>query len=132
MIVASERRPWLEDAVLLSALGVVLVLHPGGPFWAPFAAGIVVVLAWGYVTLHVPSRVEVSSGGVSFSRYGRTHAFAWRDVAHVRVRRFLVKDRVLVRLSPSPPWRGRYWLKDSLDGYRALLRELEARASRRS
>jgi hypothetical protein len=89
-----------------------------------------VVLAWGFATLHIPSRVEVTPEGIAFSRYGRTHLFAWSEVQRVRVRRFVVKDRVLVRLSPSLPWRGRYWLRDSLDGYEVVVREIERRAAR--
>jgi hypothetical protein len=127
MIVASEPRPWLEDAVLLLALGVIVFVHPGAALAVPLAVAIVVALGWGYATLHVPSRVEITSEGVTFSRYRRTHTFAWRDVERLRLRRFLVSDRVLLRLSPAPPWRGRYWLRDSLRGYDALVRELESR-----
>jgi hypothetical protein len=126
--VAVERRSWVEDLVLLFALALVLWLHPGGALSTPLAVAIGASVVWGYLTLHVPSRVEVSADGVTFSRYGRTHAFAWREVQRLRLRRFLVKDRVLVRILPAPPWRGRYWLKDSLEGYDALLGELEKRA----
>jgi hypothetical protein len=35
---------------------------------------------------------------------------------------------VLVRLEPSSPWRGRYWLVDSIAGFDALVTALEARA----
>jgi len=128
VISATERRPWLDDVVLLFALGVVFLLNPVGPLAKPLAVGIALVLAWGYATLHVPSRIEITDEGIVFTRYGRTHAFAWRGVERVQLRRFLVKDRVLVRLSPAPPWRGRYWLRDSLEGYEAVVREIERRA----
>jgi hypothetical protein len=127
VIVASEPRAWLEDVVLLVALAVLFLFHPVGALTLPLASAIGVALLWGYATLHVPSRAEVTPEGVAFSRYGRTHAFAWREVQRVRVRRFVVKDRVFVRLSPSPPWRGRYWLRDSLSGYDALVKDLEKR-----
>jgi hypothetical protein len=51
----------------------------------------------------------------------------WRDVKRVHVRRFLVRDRILVRISPAPTWRGRYWLLASIDGFDALVSELESR-----
>jgi hypothetical protein len=127
MVVAVERRPWLDDALLLFAFCVVLVAEPSSALTKPLALGICLVTAWGYATLHVPSRVEITAEEVSFSRYGRTHVFAWREVERVRLRRFLVKDRVLVRLTPSSPWRGRYWLRDSLKGYEAVVREIESR-----
>jgi hypothetical protein len=117
-------RLWLEDLLLVLALGVVLALRPAGALSGPLAAAIGLVLVWGVATLHVPSKVLVSDAGVSFSRYGRTHAFAWSDVARVRVRRFPVGDRVLVRLLPSPPWRGRYWVADGAAAYGDVVKEL--------
>jgi hypothetical protein len=127
--VSYARRLWLEDLVLLVAFGAVVALRPGGALATPLAAAIAAVMVWGFATLHVPSRVELSPSGVSFSRYGRTHAFAWRDVARVRVRRFLVGDRVLVRLHPSPPWRGRYWMSESIEGYAEVVRQLTVRST---
>jgi hypothetical protein len=70
----------------------------------------------------------LSEDGVSFHRYGRVHRFAWDQVRTVRVRRFLVRDRVLVRIVPSPPWRGRYWILDGIERFEELVRSLEARA----
>jgi len=45
----------------------------------------------------------------------------------VRVRRFLVRDRIFVRIAPAPPWRGRYWVLDRIEGFEELVQELEAR-----
>ena len=108
------------------ALFAVLLLHPRGALAAALAAGIPACVAWSLLTLHLPSRVELDAQGISFSAYGREHRFAWRDIERIRVRRFAVRDRVLVRITPSAPWRGRYWLMDSIDGYDALVRSLEA------
>jgi hypothetical protein len=132
MICAYDRgrfltRVLLQDAMVLAA--VALAAWAGGPWGTALAFGATAALAWGLVTLHFPSRVELTGEGVAFSAYGRRHEFAWRDVARVRVRRFLVKDRVLVRLTPSSAWRGRYWLTDGLGGYEALVAELERRAA---
>ncbi len=122
------RRLWLEDLLLLAALGVVVAVRPGGALSTPLAFAIGFALVWGFVTLHVPSRVEVSAEAISFSRYGRTHTFAWREVERVRVRRFFVKDRVFVRLVPSPPWRGRYWVGEGIEGYARVVEELTRKA----
>jgi hypothetical protein len=118
----------VQDLVLLLALAVALLLLPVSPFATALAASIVLVLAWGITTLHFPARVSVDTDGVTFAGYGRAHRFAWRDVETIRVRRFLMKDRVLVRLAPAPPWRGRYWLTQSVSGFDDLVRELEARS----
>ena len=45
----------------------------------------------------------------------------------MRVRRFLVRDRVLVRIVPARPWRGRYWILDRIDRFDELVRALETR-----
>jgi hypothetical protein len=131
MICTYDRGRQLTRVVLqdgLVGLAAVLGLWNGGPWGHALATGAAASLAWGLLTLHFPSKVELTADGIAFSGYGRTHAFAWRDVARVRVRRFLVRDRVLVRLTPATAWRGRYWITDGLTGYDALVVELEQRA----
>ena len=118
----------LQDVVPALVLFGLVLLRPESAFARAFAVGAPLVLAWGAVTLHFPSRVELTADGISFHRYGRAHAFAWKDVRGVRVRRFLVGDRVLVRILPSSPWRGRYWILESIDRFDDLVRALEARA----
>jgi hypothetical protein len=111
----------LAAAALVGSRALALVLA--------VAAG--VVAAWSLVTLHFPHRVELTDSGVSFHAYGRAHAYPWREVECITVRRVLVRDRALVRIAPSPPWRGRYWLTDSLGGFADLVAELERRAGAR-
>ena len=115
-----------QDVVLVVALLLIPLLGAGSLAIA-LAAAIAATLGWGIGTLHFPTRIELDERGVTFSAYGRAHRFAWSRVERVRVRRFLVRDRVLVRLAPSPPWKGRYWLTDGLEGFDELVRELERR-----
>jgi hypothetical protein len=122
------RGPALHDAMLALAFLVFLVLQRDGPFRTFMLLAIPAVLAWGAVTLHFPSRVEIDDGGLAFHHYRRVHRFAWKDVTRVRVRRFLVRDRVLVRIEPASAWRGKYWILDSIDGFDALVAALEARS----
>jgi hypothetical protein len=119
--------PAVQDAALGVAWLVVAFLQEPGPFRTFLLVAIPAAVAWGAATLHFPARVEIDEEGVAFARYGRVHRFAWGALERVRVRRFLVRDRVLVRLDPSPAWRGRYWLVDSIDGFDALVAALEAR-----
>jgi hypothetical protein len=125
------RGPLAEDLVLVGAwvAFAVLVDLPAGVRGAMLAA-IPIVIGWGIVTLHFPARVEIGEEGVAFGGYGRVHRFAWRDVERVRVRRFLVKDRVLVRIEPSGgAWRGRYWIRETMGGFGGVVGELERRGS---
>jgi hypothetical protein len=117
-----------QDVVLALALALAALAAPSSRLASALVVAIPAVLAWGLLTLHFPSRVEIDDRGIAFCRYGRAHRFAWADVDSVHVRRFLVGDRVLVRIVPAPAWRGRYWLLESLRGFDALVGALEARA----
>ncbi|HMI87706.1 MAG TPA: hypothetical protein VK550_26650 [Polyangiaceae bacterium] len=121
------RSPLAQDLCLGLALVAVLFVHPEGALALALAAAIPAAIAWRLLTLHVPSRVEVDGQGITFSAYRRTHRFNWRDIERIHIRRFIVRDRVLVRITPAGPWRGRYWLMDTMDGYDVLLRQLEER-----
>lgn len=116
-----------QDILLASLLVVLVIVRPSAAFALPLAIATGAVLAWGVFTLHFPSKVEVTGDGIAFFGYGRVHRFAWTTVDAVLVRRFLVKDRVLVRLRPSSAFRGRYWIVDGIDGFDALVAELERR-----
>jgi len=115
-----------NDLVLAAMMLAIVIAHPTGKLALALCAAIPLVFLWGFVTLHFPSRVEIDDRSVTFHAYGRSHRFLWSDVRTVRVRRFLVRDRVLVWLSPSPPWRGRYWLLDSMQGFDALVKSLSS------
>jgi hypothetical protein len=121
----------LQDVLLAAVLVVLTALRPSGSFGVALGAAAAIVLGWGALTLHFPSKVVLSLSGISFHRYGRAHRFAWDEVRAVRVRRFVVRDRVLVRIAPSAPWRGRYWILDGIEHFDELVRTLEARAAAR-
>jgi hypothetical protein len=120
-------RVYFQDALLVLAWVVLFFLPWPVPIRGFLLGAIPLVVAWGALTLHFPAKVDVDETKVVFSRYGRAHTFAWRDVERVRVRRFLVKDRVLVRLEPSPAWRGKYWIVDSVSGFDGIVAAIEAR-----
>jgi hypothetical protein len=117
--------PVSQDVWLVLALMVLLGLHPHGALALALGLAIPLTIAWSLLTLHLPSRVDVDPEAISFSAYGRAHRFPWRDIERIHVRRFLVRDRVLVRIAPSPPWRGRYWLTGSIAGFDELVSALE-------
>jgi hypothetical protein len=125
--VARRRVLLAEDALLLALPLACLALRPASPIWWALAAGAIAALAWNVCTLHFPREVRCDVAGITLRAYGREHRFAWAG-AQITVRRFLVRDRVLLRIGPAGAARGRYWLTDALDGYPALVRELEARA----
>lgn len=117
------------DLLLASvAIGIPLT-RAAGSLTIVLSIAVPCVLLWGAITLHYPRVVEVDAEGIAFGGYGLVHRYTWSSVT-VHVRRFLVGDRVLVRISPAKPWRGRYWILDVMEGYPALLAELETRTPR--
>lgn len=119
-----------QDVLLALAPGVLAVFSPHAPLTPALLLAIPLVFGLGIVTLHYPSRVEIDDEGISFARYGRVHRFVWREIERIHIRRFLVRDRVLVRITPSKPFRGRYWIFDSIEGFADLVRAIEARDAR--
>lgn len=115
--------------VLLVAVLIAAVALDRGTLGRVLAVAIVMVLAVSIATLHHPRRVELDDTGIRFCAYGRSHRFEWAAVERVHVRRFVTGDRVLVRLAPTPPWRGRYWIHETIGGYRTLLDALERRTA---
>jgi hypothetical protein len=123
------RSPLVHDATLAAAWLVVFFVQGSGGFRTFLLVSIPLVMGWGAMTLHFPSRVAVDETGIAFSRYGREHRFLWTDVARLHVRRFVVQDRVLVRVEPASAWRGKSWILDSIEGWSALVAALDARRS---
>ena len=122
------RGPLFQDVSLLVAWAVLLCTDLPLRVRLLLLLAIPVVLAWGAVSLHFPARVVVDAQGIAFGRYGRLHRFAWSEVERIHVRRFLVRDRVLVRIEPSGgAWRGRYWILDSIDSFDAIVGQITAR-----
>ena len=119
------------DLLLLMVAIAIPIMRPAGSLSIVLSIAVPCVLAWGALTLHYPRVVETDEHGIAFSAYGLVHRYAWSAVT-VHVRRFLVGDRVLVRVSPAPPWRGRYWILDVIDDFPALRAELEARVTPRA
>ena len=74
----------LQDLVLVAMLVIVLAWRPPGLLAIVLGIAIPVVLAWGFATLHFPSRVTIDDDGIAFHAYGRAHRFAWREVRAVR------------------------------------------------
>jgi hypothetical protein len=123
----ARRVVWIATDLLLVAVAVWFAITPGrGTLGIVLSIAAPIIVAWNLITLHYPRFVDIDDRSVSFGAYGRVHRYEWSDVERVHVRKFLVRDRVLVRIVPSPPWQGRYWILSTIDRYDELLRELES------
>jgi hypothetical protein len=117
-----------EDLVLLAMPVLVLLITSPSPWLWLLATTGLVVLAFNAITLHFPREIDLDERGIRFRAYGREHAYTW-TACRLRVRRFLVRDRVLLRVEEIDSGKThRYWLTARLSDYDALLRELGTRA----
>jgi hypothetical protein len=116
-------------AVLLVAAAVWAT--SASDFARAIAIAIPLVIAWEILTLHEPTSVELDDDGIVLRAFGRAHRHRWSEIERLRVRRFAVGDRVLLRIAPASAITGRYWLHASLDGFPDLVAKLEARQDRR-
>jgi hypothetical protein len=115
----------LSDAVLV-ALPVLLVLRgQGWGFgWLLALSGLFV---WGInlLTLHFPHEVEITPGELVVRAYGRSRRYALGEVRPV-VRRFVVKDRALVRLRDAEGRsRGAHWFVSDVGDVDSMIEELQ-------
>jgi len=115
---------YATDLLLLGIFAWQLIARAPGRLTPLLAYAAAFVVLWNVVTLHYPRAIEVDDRGIAFSGYGRAHRYEWSAVERVHVRKFLVRDRVLVRITPSPPWRGRYWVLSAIEGYDKLIATL--------
>ena len=107
MICTYTRGLWIprvvaQNGVLVAALAVAA--WRGGAMGSMLALGIGASVVWALLTLHFPSKVELTDDVIAFFAYGRVHVFPWRDVTRLSIRRFLVRDRVLIRLAQTLPF----------------------------
>jgi hypothetical protein len=118
-----------EDVVLVTMPVLVLVVaSPSAWLWLLAATG-VVVLVFNVLTLHFPREIALDDDGIRFRAYGREHVYAW-SACRLRVRRFLVRDRVLLRVEEVETGRShRYWLTTHLSDFDALLRAINQRSA---
>jgi hypothetical protein len=127
MIHRASRLRRVEDVAAVVVPWILLLTHPSSTWFRLLTFASMFVVAWSVFTLHYPREVEVDEAGVHFRGYGREHSYAWNDCV-LRVKKFLVKDRVLVTVVQLTPRRTRsYWLVGNLSEFPALVKGLEER-----
>jgi hypothetical protein len=121
---------YLPDALLGAAWIWLLFTHPVAErLRLALLVALPLVVLYGILSIQTPSEVELDDDGITMRAYGRAHRFRWSEVTGtIRLRGFLVRDRVYLRIGPFHPWRGRYWLLDRLDGWPELVEAIRRRA----
>lgn len=69
-----------------------------------------------------PYRVTDDGEKLIFHGFLLKHSYFWSDITFLRIRRFLMTDRILIRIGKQGLLRGRYWIDvDSLLGSDELI-----------
>ncbi|MBR0600594.1 hypothetical protein [Sinanaerobacter chloroacetimidivorans] len=78
-----------------------------------------------FVAMNQPRRITDDGDNITFYGFFQKHAYKWSEIEFLRIRRFIMTDRVLVRIGKERVLGGRYWLDtDSLQGSRELLEKM--------
>lgn len=101
------------------------IQHPEN--WIPKLIIVVVplLLFSAFVSLNQPSKITDDGKTITFYGYGRTHTYTWKKLNFLKIKKFMMSDKVLVRISEKNKSRGRYWLSlGSLENSKELLDKL--------
>jgi hypothetical protein len=78
------------------------------------------------ISISNPDRITDDDETITFYGYGRAHSYKWNDLKNLRVKEFMITDRVLLRVGEQRILGGRYWINvDSLENGRQLLVKLK-------
>lgn len=102
---------------LTAGFCVFLILYAiyeiAGGFNPIWIAAIIIAgyFAWEtFVSIANPSEVEISDEGIRFSAYGRSHAYAWKDVKKFHCKPIASGTKAFVRINKPTVFKGRYWV----------------------
>jgi hypothetical protein len=75
--------------------------------------------------MNQPRRITDDGEIVTFYGLFQKHEYRWDEINYLRIRRFIMSDRVYVRIGKERVMGGRYWLDtDSLPGSGNLLEKM--------
>ncbi len=75
--------------------------------------------------MNQPHRITDDDEKITLYGFFQKHKYTWAEIEFLRIRRFIMTDRVLVRIGKERVLGGRYWLDtDSLQGSSELLEKM--------
>ncbi len=84
-----------------------------------------ILLLSSLVAMNQPKRITDDGETIIFHGFFQKHDYHWSEITFLRIRRFIMTDRVYIRIGNDRFWRGRYWLDtDSLSSSGELLEKL--------
>lgn len=108
---------------LLSSLGPVLLMsfllvasiiayfdNPKNLIYQSLVMLLPVLLLFEVFALNQPTKIIDDQEKISFHAFGQSHAFRWADLEYLKIKRFPLTTKILLRIGPNRFLRGRYWL----------------------
>lgn len=109
--------------VLLSSLGPVLLMtfllvvsiiayieNPQNLIYQSLVILLPVLLLFEVFALNQPTKIIDDQEKISFHAFGQSHAFRWAELDYLRIKKFPLTTKILLRIGPNRFLRGRYWL----------------------
>ena len=109
--------------VLLSSLGPVLLMtfllvasifayleNRQNLIYQSLVVVLPVLLLFEVFALNQPTKIMDDQEKISFHAFGQSHVFKWAELNYLRIRKFPLTTKILLRIGPNRFLRGRYWL----------------------
>lgn len=109
--------------VLLSSLGPVLLMtlllvasifayieNRQNLIYQSLVVLLPVLLLFEVFALNQPTKIIDDQEKISFHAFGQSHAFRWAELNYLKIKRFPLTTKILLRIGPNRFLRGRYWL----------------------
>lgn len=104
----------LGPVLLMSFLLVVSIIgyfdNPQNFIYQSLVILLPVLLLFEVFALNQPTKIIDDQEKISFHAFGQSHAFRWADLDYLKIKKFPLTTKILLRIGPNRFLRGRYWL----------------------
>jgi hypothetical protein len=114
------RRPYIWISVILPTILLIgvtvwgvytLATDSSDTLARTIVIAIPILLAYSVLTVNQPTKVTDDGETIALYAFGRKHEYAWNDVKTLKVKRFIMTDKVLLQIGEYRMQGGRYWLE---------------------
>lgn len=104
----------LGPVLLMSFLLVVSIIgyfeDPQNFIYQSLVFLLPVLLLFEVFALNQPTKIIDDQEKISFHAFGQSHVFRWAELEYLKIKRFPLTSKILLRIGPNRFLRGRYWL----------------------
>ena len=63
-----------------------------------------------FISISNPSDITISKDYITFTAFGRSHTFEWKDVYSFKCKEFYMDKKIFLRINRAGLLKGRYWI----------------------